>query len=135
MPALEEIGTMLSDVVDTDDHPRGDWLESYGWWSIFGCNIALRHIDDERDLQRFMALFTNKADEIAQRLDHWAMRERVFTLQYAGHQRFIGWTGREAPYTIDNEDVPLITGTMGRFPQFRPVGWQMLHTACVVQPC
>ena len=66
-----------------------------------------------------MALFTNKADEIANRLDNWSMRERVFTLQHAGHQRFIGWTGQPIPMTIDSEDIRMITGTMGRFPQFR----------------
>ncbi|MHC4219088.1 MAG: hypothetical protein ACYSU7_11605, partial [Planctomycetota bacterium] len=57
-------------------------LESYGWWCINGCNIALRHLPDERDVQQHMAVFTNKADEIANRLDNWSMRERVFTMQY-----------------------------------------------------
>ena len=122
----------MSDVVDLDETATGDLLESYGWWCIFGCNIALRHIADERELQRLLALFTNKADEIAERLDNWAMRERVFSIQFDGHRRFVGWTGQDKPLTIDNDDVRMITGTMGRFPQFRRTGWNMLESAKVV---
>ena len=110
----------------------GDDLESYGWWCIFGCNLTLRHISDERDIQRYMATFTNKADEIANLLDNWAMRERVFSMQYAGHRRFVGWTGQPLRMTIDSDDIKMITGTMGRFPQFRQTGWDMLENACVV---
>ena len=129
--ALAEISDELNDVIDPQT-VSGDDLESYGWWCIFGCNITLRHISDERDLQRFMALFTNKADEIANILDNWAMRERVFSMQYAGHRRFVGWTGQPLRMTIDSDDIKMITGTMGRFPQFRKTGWEMLENASVV---
>ena len=130
---VAEINDGLNDVIDLSSIENGDMLESYGWWCIFGCNISIRHISDERDLHRTMALFTNKADEIANRLDNWSMRERVFTLQHAGHQRFIGWTGQPIPMTIDSEDIKMITGTMGRFPQFRRTGWNILQHANVVQ--
>ena len=112
---------------------KGDWLESYGWWCIFGCNIVLRHISDEKDLQRYMALFTNKADEIADRLNHWAMRERVFSMQFEGRNRLVGWTGQDIPVVIDKDDIRLITGTMGRFPQFKETGWSLLNTGNVVE--
>jgi hypothetical protein len=131
--ALAEINDGLNEIIDLDTVESGDVLESFGWWCIFGCNIAIRHISDERDLHRTMALFTNKADEIANRLDNWSMRERVFTLQYTGHQRFVGWTGQTMPMTIDSEDIKMITGTMGRFPQFRKTGGNILQTANVVQ--
>ena len=134
--AREAIATIIDSlgaVVDTSSVPLGDWLESYGWWCIFGCNITLRHIADERDLQRFMALFTNKADEIADRLDHWAMRERVFSMQFEGDRRKVGWTGQDLPVVIDGDDVRLITGTMGRFPQFRETGWSILDAANVIR--
>ena len=131
--ALAEINDGLNEIVDLETIENGDVLESFGWWCIFGCNIAIRHVRDERDLHRTMALFTNKADEIANRLDNWSMRERVFTLQYTGHQRFVGWTGQSMPMTIDSEDIKMITGTMGRFPQFRKTGWNILQTANVVQ--
>ncbi len=122
----------MQSVIDPQAADSGDVRESYGWWCIFGCNIALRHITDERELQRLLALFTNKADEIAETLDNWAMRERVFSIQFNGHQRFVGWTGQEKPITIDTDDIRMITGTMGRFPQFRQTGWQMLESAQVV---
>jgi hypothetical protein len=122
----------MSQVIDLDNQSTGDLLESYGWWCIFGCNIAMRHISDERELHRLIALFTNKADEIADRLDNWAMRERVFSIQFDGHRRFVGWTGRDTPLTIDSDDIRMITGTMGRFPQFRETGWSLLESASVI---
>ena len=92
-------------------------------------NVALRHVDDERELQQRMAVFTNKADEIAEELGNWSMRERVFTMEYARRQRFCDWTGVDVDWTIDNEDVRVIAGTMGRFPAFHQTGWRILQTA------
>ncbi len=131
--ALEQLAAGLEDVIDPDQCPPGDWLESFGWWCIFGCNIALRHLDDERELQQHMAVFTNKADEIADRMNNWSLRERVFTMQYASHQRFLDWTGRMLALTLDNDDVRALVGTMGRFPSFRDTGWKLLQTARVVR--
>jgi len=131
--AISRIVDQISEVVDPTTAKKGDWLESYGWWSVFGCNITLRHISDEKDVQRFMALFTNKADEVAECLDHWAMRERVFSMQFAGRKHLIGWTGQDIPLVIDQDDIRLITGTMGRFPQFRDMGWHILNSSNVVQ--
>jgi len=108
-------------------------LESYGWWCIYGCNIALRHLDDERELQQHMAVFTNKADEIANLLGDWAMRERVFTMQHTRWERAAGSTGFEIPVIIDKDDVRIITGAMGRFPFFRDTGWRILRTAQVIE--
>jgi hypothetical protein len=131
--AVGQILDGLDAVVDLESGAiSGDWIESYGWWCIFGSNIALRHLQG-RDLQQAMAVFTNKAMEIADRLDNWAMRERVFTMQYTLHQTVVEATGLELPYTIDDEDRSLITSTMGRFPNFRPLGWKILETARVVQ--
>ncbi len=131
--ALARVVDVINTVVDPVNYDKGDWLESYGWWSIVGCNLTLRHISDQRDTQRYMALFTNKADEIADRLNHWSMRERVFSMQFEGRQRLIGWTGQDIPIVIDDEDVRLITGTMGRFPQFRKTGWSILNCGNVVK--
>lgn len=130
---LDQLTEGLDGVVDPDQCPPGDWLESFGWWCIFGCNIALRHVTDERELQHHMAIFTNKADEIANRMNNWSLRERVFTMQFASHQRFLDWTGRMLSLTLDNEDVKALVGTMGRFPTFRETGWKLLQTARVVR--
>jgi len=108
-------------------------LESYGWWCIYGCNIALRHLDDERELQQHMAVFTNKADEISNLLDDWPMRERVFTMQHTRWERATGSTGFEIPVVIDSDDVRIITGAMGRFPFFKDTGWRILRTAQIIE--
>ncbi|MCA9312038.1 MAG: hypothetical protein KDA21_12575 [Phycisphaerales bacterium] len=130
--AVDRLLSSLDAVVDLDADASGDLLESYGWSCIFGSNIALRHLSG-RPLQQAMAVFTNKALEIADRLDNWALRERVFTMQYTLHQQIVDATGLDLPYTIDEEDRTLITATMGRFPTFRTVGWQILETARVVE--
>jgi hypothetical protein len=131
--AMERISSGLDAAVDLDTIESGDWIESWGWWCIFGCNIALRHVRNERTLQQYMAVFTNKAQEIADHLDNWAMRERVFTMEYARRQRFHEWTGLPSEWTIDQDDVRVVTGTMGRFPEFRRTGWTILQTAKVVR--
>lgn len=117
---------------EADDDARGDRLESVGWWCIFGCNIALRHLTDERELQSHMAVFTNKADEVAERLDSWTIRERVFTMEHTRWERAVGCTGFDIPCVVDHDDVRIITGTMARFPTFRETGWKILNSARVV---
>jgi len=109
-----------------------DWLESFGWWCIFGANVALRYLKG-RELQRTMGVFTDKALELADRLDSWALRERVFTMQYTLHQVLADSTGLELDFTIDDEDVRMITGTMGRFPAFRGIGWKIFQTGKIIK--
>lgn len=127
--AVHTLIEQLESAVDLDA-VAGDWLESYGWTCIFGANIALRRLKG-RPLQQSMAIFTNKALDIADRLDHWALRERVFTMQYELHEALSAETGLNLPYMIDDEEKKLITGTMGRFPTFRRTGWKIFHTARV----
>ncbi len=129
--ALDQLSAALERVRETAGLAP-ERLESFGWWCIFGCNIALRHLDDERRLQQHMAVFTNKADEIANQLDNWSMRERVFAMQYTRWERAAGSTCFEIPHVIDADDVRIITGTMGRFPSFRAIGWRILETAQIV---
>jgi tetratricopeptide (TPR) repeat protein len=130
--ALARIHARIEDADGAEDRPAGDELESVGWWCIFGCNIALRSVEEERELQKHMAVFTNKADEIANRLDSWAIRERVFTMEHARWERAVGCTGFEIPCVVDEEDVRVITGTMARYPTFRDTGWRILNSAKVV---
>ncbi len=132
---LDGLGQLMAGL----DHIRdtttfgAERLESYGWWCIYGCNIALRHLDDERELQQHMAVFTNKADEISNLLDDWPMRERVFTMQHTRWERAAGSTGFEIPVIIDSDDVRIITGAMGRFPFFKDTGWRILRTAQIIE--
>ncbi|MBT8208542.1 MAG: helix-turn-helix domain-containing protein [Acidimicrobiia bacterium] len=131
--ALERYVNALDTLRSLDDCPKGDLLESYGWWCIFGCNVALRHVADPRKLQHYMAIFTNKADEIANHLGNWALRERVFTMEFARRQRFADWTGVHTDWTIDQDDLQRMTGTMGRFPMFQKTGWEILRKAKIVR--
>jgi len=130
--ALELLHAGLDHPDDAINPPAGDRLEARGWWCIFGCNIVLRHIQEERAVHQHMAIYTNKADEIATKLDNWAIRERVFTMEHTRWERAVGCTGFEIPCVIDPEEVRTITGTMARFPSFRDTGWQILRTARVV---
>ena len=122
---------MLEQVVDPSAIQPGDQLESWGWWAIFGCNVSLRHLNGE-SMHRQMAVFTNKAIEIAERLGNWSMRERAFTLEHFRRQQAGLEEVQEQSWPLDDDDIRVITGTMGRFPSFREVGWQILRGARVL---
>jgi hypothetical protein len=126
--ALERLQEGLADLDDTP----GDRLESVGWWCVFGCNVALRTIEDESVLQRAMAIFTMKGEEIAERLDSWPLRERVFTAEHSHRVRGRQGDAFSPPMLIDDLDIRTITGTMARFPNFRATGWSILQEADVV---
>jgi hypothetical protein len=127
--AIQHITRELEQVVDPcDGSLSGDILESWGWWSIFGCNIALRHLD-QTEVHRPMAILTNKAGEIADALGNWSLRERAFTLENYRRQRIADLTGLEPDWFLDEEEIRTISGTMGRFPGFRDVGWRILDAA------
>jgi len=129
--AINRIVESIEDPLDLDEAGCPDLYESHGWWCIFGSQIALRHLHG-RELQQVLRILNERALEIADRLDNWAMRERVFTMQYVLHQTISDASGFDIEYTINDGDRSLITATMGRFPSFRPVGWQILETARVV---
>jgi hypothetical protein len=130
--AVNRILEGLDDVVDPSKIEPDIELESWGWWAIFGCNIALRHLSGD-DMHRHMAVFTNKAIEIGERLGNWSMRERAFTLEHFRRQQADLQGVTQEPWPLDDEDIRVITGTMGRFPAFRDVGWQILQNAQVLE--
>lgn len=130
--AVKEMLAVLQGPQGLSSRATGDWVESFGWWCIFGSNIALRHLKG-RELQQSMSVFMSTALSVADRLDNWAMRERVFTIQFALHNLVVDTTGLDLAYTIDDDERSLISATMGRFPTFRQTGWKILETARVVQ--
>ncbi|MBL9030723.1 MAG: hypothetical protein JNM80_03335 [Phycisphaerae bacterium] len=129
--AIAEIHRGLEAVGTDADGLKGDRLESYGWWCVFGCNITLRHLAGG-ELQRQMAVFTNKGYQIADRLNNWAMREQLFSMEFVQRQQLNVLAGFPVEWTIDADDVRVLVGTMGRFPQFKSTGWKILRTATVV---
>ncbi len=130
--ALSQLLEGLDAVVESEQWPAGPGLESYGWWCIFGCNIALRHLDGAEQ-QRHMAVFTNKACEIADRLGNWAIHERILSLEKIRRARLGELTGIEPEWVIDREDIRVITGVMGRFGRFRREGWRIVQSARIVR--
>jgi len=127
--AVDELLAGLDEIVDAPDDASGDHLESLGWWCIFGCNIAQRHLTQERDFFQVMATFTGKASDIAERTGNWALLERVWTKEYDRRKRLEDFGGIPmAEWPIDSEDVHAILGVVSRFPQFRECGWKILQT-------
>ncbi|MCE2881959.1 MAG: hypothetical protein LW636_06340 [Planctomycetaceae bacterium] len=129
--ALEQVFSRLDAAVDPSSTPV-ELAESLGWWSVYGANIAFRAGEsrlsaqrERSDLDRAIAICTNKAIEIAEHLDHWAMRERAFTLEWSRRERRHGEAAAE-PWSLDDDDIRVLVGTMGRFPLFRPTGWAIL---------
>ena len=121
--AIDRLQVALDRVIDVAQHPPGDWLESWGWWCIFGCNVTLRHADADA-VGRLMAIFTNKAMEIADRLDNWSLRERAFSMEVSRRE-----SCPDEPWVLDRDEVKHLVGTMGRFPAFRDRGYRILEGA------
>ena len=126
--AAEALSAGLDQVVDVVNYPPGDWLESDGWWAIFGCNVVLRGLSGP-EMHRHMAVFSNKTAEIAERMENWSMRERAFTFEHLRRQRMNESLGYATEWLLDDDDVRTVTGTMGRFPSFRETGWRILESA------
>ena len=126
--AAEALSAGLDQVVDVANYPPGDWLESYGWWAIFGCNVVLRGLSGP-EMHRHMAVFSNKTAEIAERMENWSLRERAFTFEHLRRQRMNESLGYATEWLLDDDDVRTVTGTMGRFPSFRETGWRILESA------
>jgi len=102
-------------------------IESIGWACVFGSQLVLAHATDDEFAERHLAIFTNKADEVARRSGSWALRERIWALEYLlmrGNRLLEPSTA-----VLDPEDLRDLTGTMGRFPSFRPHGWSLLRNA------
>jgi hypothetical protein len=140
--AIEEIVERLGNAIDLARPATPHLVESWGWWGIFGANIAMRSgvdtghasLHERDDLERAMAICTNKAAEIAEHLNHWPIRERAFTIEWFRRQQVFRAKSHEvAAWTLDTEDVRVLVGTMGRFPLFRTTGWAILKHAEFVE--
>jgi tetratricopeptide (TPR) repeat protein len=120
---LEDFVAELDQAIDLRTVPKGDPLESFGWWAVFGASVALRLPSSGQD--QYLAVFANKALEIAEHSGNWSLRERAFTIDCLRSRRPSEFGG----VVLDGEDVRVLTGAMGRFPAFRPAGWELLRRA------
>ncbi len=130
--AIEDLGRTIPTRVDPTDWPAAAWLDSFGWTCIYISNIALRHLRGA-ELQHVVGVYAEKALDFADRLDNWALRERVTAIQLAMHEQLSGHTGLKLEMTIDQEDIRRIAGVMGRFPTARETGLRIFEYAKVVQ--
>lgn len=130
--ALAQISEEVESGVGGGNAPLGDRLESYGWWCIFGCNIALSHLDG-REQQQYMTALITRGNDVASRLNNWSMRERLFTMEYLQRRQLDDLAGFPVGWAIDEENIRLLVGTMGRFPSFRCTGWQILQSTATIK--
>ncbi|MHC5115078.1 MAG: hypothetical protein ACYTGP_11705 [Planctomycetota bacterium] len=126
----------LEDGLSCIDSPasatQGDLLESFGWWCVFGCNVVSRADLQPAEAQRYLAVFTTKAHELAERSENWAMWERLVSIEFARRSHVEKLTGVTLDWTLDRDDLRVIAGTMGRFPRMLERYWPVLDNARVV---
>lgn len=101
--------------------------ESLGWSCLLAAETILRHPGSVETPDRTLAVLTNKVDEIAERLGHWGLRERLFGIEFVYRARDAESSPPSRDWNLDREDVRILAGTMGRFPAFRRIGWQILR--------
>jgi tetratricopeptide (TPR) repeat protein len=123
--AVEEIGRCP----DAGPATYRSVLESFGWWCVFGAEVALASEQDPASQERWMAQFTIKGLAIAEATGHWALRERFLTVDYLRWSRRLGAHSLAESMVLDQEDVQMIAGAMARFPDFRPFGWELVRRA------
>jgi hypothetical protein len=80
-------------------------------------------------LQSAMKVLLADALDIADELDNWAMRERVYSMHFALHSVLSDRTGLELDLNLSESDQTCVVATMGRFPAFQRTGWSLLEAA------
>ncbi len=105
----------------------GNAAESIGWRCLFAARVAVQHLDALSDPERVLAILTNKIAEVAQRFGHWALRERLFDVEHVYRVRSAPGGSDAQAWHPDRDDLGTLMGTMGRFPEFRRTGWDILR--------
>ncbi len=130
--ALDHFGRKISPLADLEGREVTPILRGHGWCCIYACNVAMRHqTGPARD--RNLAVFSNKASEIAEHASDWAMREAVFTIEYLRRERQIRPAGRRGHWIMDRDDVRDLAGSIARFPRFRRFGIEIYRSAALVR--
>lgn len=100
-------------------------LEAIGWWAIAGASIASRHLQ-KVDRDRSVAVFAEKALEVADHCNNKCMRDRVLAIQCS-----TPWALGDQ-YQLDIEDRHLIIAHMSCFSNLevgRTLDWWRLSRA------
>ncbi len=105
-------------------------LESYGWWCVCACNIAVRHLEGAEQLRQ-LAVFTGHAAKIAADSGNWSLNERAFSLDWTRRDILREMTGIEEEWVLDPERLRKLAGVLGRFPTFYERGLHIYRNATV----
>ena len=125
LDALTHIEAGVTEALRIPTALSGDHLESWGWWSIFGANIALRHLPICDTHQRVAQLHQSLL-LAAEQNDHWGFRATAFELELRrrdlAHEAAIPLP----PWTLEPKEMEKLVSLMGRIPAFQPTGWRIL---------
>lgn len=109
--------------------------ESRGWSCIHAAVLAMGSPSsgDEHAARSDVAGSLRLASECAEASDVWPLRERVWTLESARRRGEATASSEAHPWVLEVSDLRSLLGVMGRFPSFRPLGWQILESARIVR--
>jgi len=124
---IDQFLAFLDLVVDVGRLPTISAAETVGWWCVFGAEVAANQIRDQKRREQTIAIFTNKADEVASISSNWAHRERIWAMELLHRTSQLEQAAE--PWVIDEDDARELSGAMARFPRFRKIGWQIFRSA------
>lgn len=125
LDALDRLEDGLSGGWEKTARATGDHLESFGWWAIFGANIALRHLPARKCLER-LPIFQKHLLEASTRLGNLAFRAKWFSIELERRER-IGACGRNSgEWKLGPAEIQDLTDLMGMIPAFQATGWRIL---------
>ena len=127
---VEALLKMVNSVDDPANWPQNDWLESLGWSCVYGAQIALRYLSYHLRERNF-TIFIERGLMIANRLEHWSIRERLLTFWYEFyHTHSVDChDSREYDHIINQVESHIVAGIMERIPVFRQIGMEILGLA------
>ena len=105
-------------------------LEAFGWLCVHALHIARRDLRGA-ELERAMAVLTNKGLDIADHVPNWSMRVEVLCAQYGlmmTPRQTVVFGNGIAHLNTDAEDERQIEWTMARVPSFFHIGRLLLDT-------
>lgn len=130
--ALATVLESLEPVIDVERFSDRARLEACGWWCVFGFGIAGRQPAGATRHQ-VLAVLSNKAEEIASRVDCWALRERVLRLEFERRELIASEFGESSEWLLDADDLRMIVGCIGASPRFRDLGLEILRRATIAE--
>lgn len=129
--AVARIESILDVALDPGREPDVARLEAHAAWCLIGCAIALAGAGagTVAEAGPRIGRLTNKADEIAERLDDWPLRARLLEIDFLSRRENGEAPPEPGAWALDEEDLRSITGAIGRCPGFRATGRALVAAA------